>query len=340
MTCLRYLYAAICLLIFSNVSASADALDEIDKTPVIGGAIRTRYEYDMTNRAGRFQVRNARVSFSGSINKIIGYYTKVDLCDRGYMKILDAFGKFNVSPWLRVQIGRQSIPFSVDASRSPGTYYFSRHSYVEEFVGAIRGVGIQGLTSLYHGKVYVDAGIFQIHTADQTAWSRQRYDYVGRIGFKPGNIKLEAGMESTVIASTRINMFDASINWRYGRWMVECEGLAKCYTHSSYHTAWASNMIVDYAVPVNSRCFNQWSLQGRYDCMSDHSNGSKNDAGMMITDIKGQYRITLGSTLNANYGKLKTELRINYEKNFNSLNYRHAVAGNGNKLLAEMVIIF
>lgn len=335
----RIIFIILSVLSSCTFTFASDKQDSHDTKPVIGGAFRSRFEYDITNQTHRFQIRNARVSIAGNISPVIGYYAKVDMCDRGNIKFLDAYGRFLLTDWLRIQAGRQSIPFSVDASRSPGTYYFSGHSFVEEFVGQIRGVGLQGFLTIPKSKIYIDTGIFQMHGTDQSSWTT-RFDYVGRLGWKSESFKCEIGIESTVVDSTRINMYDASVSWRYGRWMVECEGLVKSYTHNRFNTAWAYNAILDYVIPLPKFTFHQCSFQSRFDRMSHHSNGIRNDIGILTADSPQQSRLTLGTTLTYLHSGLKTELRINYEKKFADYHCRHQSSGNGNKLIAEIVIIF
>ena len=48
-----------------------DKLETKDYLPEIHGTIRAKYEYQTTMGAGRFEVRNARVSFTGNVLPIV-----------------------------------------------------------------------------------------------------------------------------------------------------------------------------------------------------------------------------------------------------------------------------
>ena len=74
--------------------------------PEIHGALRTRYEMDLDGDGSRFQVRNARVSLAGKIAPTIDYFAQTDLCDRGKMKILDAWGRIGIVRGLAFQAGQ------------------------------------------------------------------------------------------------------------------------------------------------------------------------------------------------------------------------------------------
>ena len=56
------------------------------------GTIRAKYEHQTTMGAGRFEVRNARISLTGNILPIVAYKAEIDLSDEGSIKMLDAYG--------------------------------------------------------------------------------------------------------------------------------------------------------------------------------------------------------------------------------------------------------
>ena len=61
--------------------------------PKIHGTIRSKYEYQTTMGAGRFEVRNARVSVTGNVLPIVAYKAEIDLSDEGSIKMLDAYAR-------------------------------------------------------------------------------------------------------------------------------------------------------------------------------------------------------------------------------------------------------
>ena len=56
-----------------------EKLESKDYLPEIHGTIRGKYEYQTTMGAGRFEVRNARVSVTGNVLPIVAYKAEIDL---------------------------------------------------------------------------------------------------------------------------------------------------------------------------------------------------------------------------------------------------------------------
>lgn len=67
-----------------------DKLETKDYLPEVHGTIRAKYEHQTTMGAGRFEVRNARISLTGNILPIVAYKAEIDLSDEGSIKMLDA----------------------------------------------------------------------------------------------------------------------------------------------------------------------------------------------------------------------------------------------------------
>ena len=70
-----------------------EKLETKDYLPEIHGTIRSKYEYQTTMGAGRFEVRNARVSVTGNVLPIVAYKAEIDLSDEGSIKMLDAYAR-------------------------------------------------------------------------------------------------------------------------------------------------------------------------------------------------------------------------------------------------------
>lgn len=114
------------MLLLSMLTAAVYAQndeEEVDRTPKIGGTIRSKYEYQTEEGEGRFEVRTARVSVSGNVTKEVSYKAEIDLCDEGKIKMLDAYTR--IKPWSTLQftIGQERVPFTIDAHRSPHQQY-------------------------------------------------------------------------------------------------------------------------------------------------------------------------------------------------------------------------
>ena len=156
-TTARFAVAAAGFLLACTALRAGDT----DLTPVINGTVRGKYEFQPEDKAGRFQVRNARVSISGDLSRIVSYKAEIDLCDEGVLKMLDAYARFNISDNLHFTIGQMRVPFTIDAHRSPHQQYFANRSFIAKEVGNVRDVGAQ--LSWNFGQevpVVITAGLF------------------------------------------------------------------------------------------------------------------------------------------------------------------------------------
>lgn len=70
-----------------------EKLEGKDYLPEVHGTIRAKYEYQTTMGAGRFEVRNARVSVTGNVLPSVAYKAEIDLSDEGQIKMLDAYAR-------------------------------------------------------------------------------------------------------------------------------------------------------------------------------------------------------------------------------------------------------
>ena len=102
-----------------------EKLESKDYLPEIHGTIRGKYEYQTTMGAGRFEVRNARVSVTGNVLPIVAYKAEIDLSDEGSIKMLDAYARLFPAKGLTVTAGQMRVPFTIDAHRSPHQQYFA-----------------------------------------------------------------------------------------------------------------------------------------------------------------------------------------------------------------------
>ena len=119
-----------------------EKLETKDYLPKVNGTIRAKYEYQTGMGAGRFEVRNARVSLTGNILPIVAYKAEIDLSDEGQIKMLDAYARIFPAKGLTVTAGQMRVPFTIDAHRSPHQQYFANRSFIAKQVGNVRDVGL------------------------------------------------------------------------------------------------------------------------------------------------------------------------------------------------------
>lgn len=342
----RFKFRNLTLLLLSILTAmpvaAVETKQNVDLTPQLHGVIRPRWEMDTKGGENRFQLRNARLSVNGMLAPEIDYYFQADFCDRGKILFLDGWGRIAITPALKFQAGQFRIPFGTDCFRGPGNYIFANRSFIGGTMNNVRGVGAK-LSYTFalpeSSSLLVEAGAFNPTTiTDQNIWVK-KMAFGGKALYSVGNVKLAAGAETLIPDSVRINSLTASATWTCGRWTVEGEYLNKHYVNNAHKAAHGYNFFADYAFPVNAGVFNRASVQARFDGMTAHSNGLRNDLGLLSTTHSARNRITVGGTLSYNYKAIHCDLRLDYEKYF----YHHDATvpvGDGDKICAEMVIKF
>lgn len=344
---LHILSLLLLLAVFYPASATEAQTEEVkeDKVsliPKINGAIRARWEMDTKGGESRFQVRNARVIISGAIAPPVDYYIQSDFCDRGKMKILDAWGRLAFTKDLRLQAGQFRLPFGTDCFRGPGNYIFPNRSFIGGTMNNVRGVGAKlsyTLPTSGFSRLTLEAGAFNPTVmTDHNVWVKQ-LAFAGKAVYTIGDVKLSAGAETLIPDSIRINSLTGSVTWTRGELTMEGEYLNKHYVNHAHKAAHGYNIFADYGFPVKAGVFNRASVQARFDGMTAYSSGVRNEEGKLYTDFIPRNRVTVGGTLSYIYKFVRCDLRLSYEKYF----YRHGAVipvGAGDKVCAEMVVKF
>ena len=300
--------------------------------PRIHGALRARWELDTRTGDNRFQVRNARVSLEGKVAPSIDYYIQTDLCDRGKMKILDAWGRFRIIKGLTIQGGQFRMPFGVEPSRAPSNYIFANRSFMGKQVMNYRAVGGKVAYAIPKVPLTVEAGVFNPKAiGDHEVWQRT-VAYSAKALYKlPAGFSVSVGYASIRPAGKRANLIDGFVSWQDSHWLIAGEYMYENYCNSSYKDVHSYVAFADWHMPVKCGVFNQWSVQGRFDGMTDHFSLGSED----VFDAE-RHRFTIGSTLTYKYKFVHADIRLNYEK---YLSWK----GEGkspDRLVAELVIRF
>lgn len=308
--------------------------------PQIHGVVRARWEMATESGESRFQVRNARVRLGGDIGTVFRYFIQTDFCDRGVIKILDAWGAATVAPWLTVRVGQFRMPFGMDSFRAPGNYLFGNRSFIGKQMCNFRATGGQLMFTAPKIPVSLNAGIFNpTSISDHEKWVKT-YAYSTKLTFSPGPLKLTTGFQSIEPDSVRINLWNIGASWKTGRLTLEAEFMNKHYTHKRHKATKGWLATANYDLPFHKGVFNTLSFQGRYDGMTAHSTGTRDPYGDLVTNHTRRQRATIGSTLTYNGPKsIEAKIRLNYEKYFYP---SHTVyePTDGDKLLMELVLCF
>lgn len=243
------------LLLCTMMSAAVFAQDEkkeVDRTPKIGGTIRSKYEYQTEEGEGRFEVRTARINVTGNVTKEVSYKAEIDLCDEGKIKMLDAYTR--IKPWSTLQftIGQERVPFTIDAHRSPHQQYFANRSFIAKQVGNVRDVGAEvGYTWNVGFPIIVNAGVFNGSglTNQKDYWTKG-INYSAKAQFLFPNVNLVLSTQKIKPSDVAVNMYDAGITFHRGGLIAEVEYLFKHYSKNAFHDVHAFDGFVCYDIPV------------------------------------------------------------------------------------------
>lgn len=310
-----------------------------DYIPEIHGTLRGRYEYCTTLDASRFQVRNARVSFTGNVHPLVAYKAEIDLSDAGITRMLDAYIRVFPLKGLAFTLGQMKVPFSTDNLRSPHTLYFANRSFIAKEIAGLRDVGFTaGYTltekfpfSLVAG-VYNGEGIYH-----QKDWHNTMC-FATRATFDPSPyINISINFQSFEPDSVRMNAYDIGLLSTFFGVHAELEYLYKTYNGNLFKPAHSFTGLLSYDLPL-PKVFSKISFLARYDMMTDHNRGYKNELGQYVTDDFARQRVTGGVTLSLSKPVL-ADLRINYEKFFYT-DWNVADPSELDKLVIELVVRF
>lgn len=295
-----------------------------DYMPEIHGTIRAKYEYQPEISAGRFEVRNARFSLTGKVAPIVSYKAEIDLSDEGSIKMLDAYTQLTPITNFNFTIGQMRVPFTIDAHRSPHQQYFANRSFIAKQVGNVRDVGAtigykfnNGFPILLEGGVFNGSGL----TNQKDFWTKQ-VNFSAKVQlFLPEGFNLTLSVQKIKPEKVSIYMYDAGIYYQSRGWHIEAEYLLKHYSDKLFDNVNAFDGFICYDLKLRSKLFRKISFLGRYDYMSDHSDGKAylnekaNAEGSLIINDYQRQRLTGGITLSLAKPFI-SDIRINYEKYF------------------------
>ena len=318
-----------------------DKLETKDYLPEVHGTIRAKYEHQTTMGAGRFEVRNARISLTGNILPIVAYKAEIDLSDEGSNKMLDAYARLFPAKGLTVTAGQMRVPFTIDAHRSPHQQYFANRSFIAKQVGNVRDVGVTlGYTLPTDLPITVEGGLYNgSGLTNQKEWHKEvNYSAKARFLFTEG-LNLTLSVQSIQPEEVRVQSYDIGAYYEFNRFHIEGEYLYKQYSDNAFKDVQAVNTFINYDLPLR-KVFNKMSFLLRYDMMTDQSDAKTTDeetGALATTDYKRQ-RLTGGITFSLSKA-FRTDLRLNYEKYFYAKN-SIAKESEQDKIVLELMVRF
>lgn len=341
-------FVALVSCVAGSAAETADSVVSAEKNwrqylPEINGTFRGRYELDAENGAGRFAVRTMRVSVKGSVIPRLDYFAEIDLCDEGAIKMMDAYGRFNIPrPDMKVQIGQFRMPFGLDVHRGPQSQYFANRSFIAKTMVNMRDVGLKVEYGVHAGvPVSLMASVFNCSglTRQKDYWTK-RYGYSFKAQVKPlPSVLAEVSYISFHKGGRRMNAIDAGACWEGYGWHVEGEYIHKIYCHDAFGNVDGCNFFTAKKFPLKGKVVNGISALARYDYMGNHSTGIAGDDGGLLIESPERHRLTVGSTLSLGRGKHYAEVRLNYEQYFHKEGVVLPVS-EGNKMVAELMVRF
>ena len=317
-----------------------EKMETKDYLPEVHGTIRAKYEYQTTMGAGRFEVRNARVSVTGNVLPSVAYKAEIDLSDEGQIKMLDAYTRLFPTKGLTVTAGQMRVPFTIDAHRSPHQQYFPNRSFIAKQVGNVRDVGFTvGYTLPTDVPITVEGGLFNgSGLTNQKEWHKEvNYSAKAQFLFTKG-LNLTLSVQSIQPEEVRMQSYDIGAYYETGRFHIEGEYLYKQYSDNAFKDVHAVNTFINYDLPLR-KVFNKMSFLLRYDMIdqSDAKTADEETGRLTVTDYKRQ-RLTSGITFSLSKA-FRTDLRLNYEKYFYAKN-SIAKESEQDKVVLELMVRF
>ncbi len=315
---------AILITLLCGGVMTAAAQDEVNYMPDIHGTIRAKYEYQPDISSGRFEVRNARFSLTGKVSPIVAYKAEIDLSDEGSIKMLDAYTRLTPINNFDFTIGQMRVPFTIDAHRSPHQQYFANRSFIAKQVGNVRDVGATVSYKFNNGfPIILEGGLFNGSglTDQKDYWTNQVNFSVKAQFFLPEGFNITLSAQKIKPESVSIIMYDAGAYFHSKGWHIEAEYLRKHYGKNAFDDVNAFDGFICYDLSLRSKLFRKISFLGRYDYMSDHSDGKayldgeENSEGVLTINDYQRQRVTGGITLSFTKPFI-SDIRINYEKYF------------------------
>lgn len=172
------------------------------------------------------------------------------------------------------------VPFTIDAHRSPHTQYFANRSFIAKQVGNVRDVGLAGMYQF--GKtvpITIEGGIFNGSglTNQKDFWTKT-YNFSAKVTASFfDRFVVVASAQKIKPEDVNIMMWDAGAYYDDTLWHIEAEYLRKIM-HTELFRSKCRGCVREQKIPAE-KYLTGISALGRYDYMSNHSDGIKTKRG-------------------------------------------------------------
>lgn len=340
LTAAATLLAAPCTIASASDSTALSEAKAVELA--VHGQFRGRYELDTEDGNGRFQVRYARVNGTATLYEIFKGYLNVDFCDRGKMRILDAWASADVTPEVTARLGQFRMPFGYECALGPATYVFSNRAFVGRYMANYRAVGAE--VSWKPSKLPFDlaAGIFNPYTiSSHDVWTKT---YAGSVRARVyvGPFTFNTGFLTTAPDGLRLNIANVGAKYQQGAFSAVAEYYYRHYAHGLHPATHGYVVYGDYKHAMKSRLFNRWSVQARVDGMTHCWASRRDDNGQIEIELDNpqRNRITLGAMVShIGFKGVDVHFQLNYEKFFWGHHHPGSI-DNNDKIVAELQVCF
>lgn len=326
-----------------NATTKSYTITLPDYFPEIHGTFRGRFEYQTEEGEGRFQVRTARLSATGTIIPELAYKLEIDLCDEGSIKMLDAYARYQSQKIpFTATIGQMRVPFTIDSHRSPHNQFFANRSFIAKYGGNVRDAGVAASYTIKGAMpLTIEGGMFSgSGLTDQKHYWTNSFNFSAKLTWKPTKTTaIVASCQRSRPEDVSIMMWDAGAWYDDGTWHIEGEYLRKNYCHVDFAGVNIIDAFVVRRFPLHIPKVPTIAALARYDYMGDHTAGALNDQGQLEIEQPERHRLTIGSTLTIGGPKVYAELRLNYEKYFYNSDAEIPVSGS-DKIVVELMCRF
>ncbi len=326
----------ITLLLCFSVLLQGQQTNNFFKKTAIHGAIRGKYENNTSTGNQRFQIRNARVNFSGQLNKLTSYKAELDFSNQGRTQVTNVFLKFTPNKWFNLTLGQQKIPFGTANLRGPASYYFANRSFVGKQL--TRGMRDVGIMATFSNKKYIPiqlkAGVFNGDGVNSQPWQKDMTYAVKMIAFPVKKWQISLNYSSIEPFGLRMNLFDFGTYYDLGNLHLEAEYVHKTYEDKVFDATNSFSTFMAYNIMLNRKNIKKITPLIRYDMMTDNNRGQISAGKYLVDDVERQ-RITSGLTISLDK-PFVNDIRINYEHYM----YKDGVVNGDNKFVIEYVVKF
>lgn len=331
------------VLFILPVLLSAQQADSILKYfPKFTGLVKAKWEYSLEDDKSRFDLRSSRLGISGVVNPYVSYRAQVEYSNHGKLLLLDAFGTLNLSKSISVSFGQLPIPFSEDYVLSASGNMFANRTFIAKFINP--NARDLGMTAEYRFSknipITIQGGILNGMGINNPEWQYSPHLF-GRLvygtmdGFRT-SVKYYGGKDLT---DNMVTQYGVDFRYEKNRFKVEAEYVMKDSIDMDNSVLSGAYLQSAYNIPIkNCKMLKYIEPQLRGDIMGY-------DAFKEGFDVN---RFTLGLCFGLDQRRMRTEIRLNYEKFFfrGSLNeitsnsrYRYYFNGAADKRLFDKFTI-